>query len=186
LRNVPLGLDDVLLRELSELQILRNLVAHAKTGDESPSINQVYQYLQIAMHFIKVKSPSTFASVESKPYKSLTGAHMRSKSEVIIGNILTSLGLQYDYEKPLCALNNQSDYRRPDFTIKFKNKIFYWEHLSAAYKENEDYRKLWDEKKTWYCQNDYMDRLIVSEESEKEPLDSQKIEHLVKEKILTN
>ena len=52
--------DPVLLRELSEIRQLRNTVVHFKDRPVLLTLSNVYKYLQIAMHFIKVKSPSAY------------------------------------------------------------------------------------------------------------------------------
>jgi hypothetical protein len=45
---------------------------------------------------------------ESRPiHKTLSGVLVRSKSEALIANVLTYLGISYKYEKPLYAKANQ-------------------------------------------------------------------------------
>ena len=53
---------------------------------------------------------------------------MRSKSEVIIANLLHAKGINYHYEEPL-EFDGITNY--PDFTIEdgSTGKTYYWEHL---------------------------------------------------------
>lgn len=111
-----------------------------------------------------------------------SGIRVRSKSEVIIANILEDLGLHYEYEKPLYAKNNPRDFRLPDFTIYYKGEEFYWEHLGML--NDPTYREEWERKKKWYESNGYADRLIVSRDKPDGGIDSQEIEDIAKRKIL--
>jgi hypothetical protein len=76
------------------------------------------------------------------------GEPMRSKSEVIIADLLTDAGTEYRYEKPLVGIDGQIKY--PDFTIEdYESGItYYWEHCGML-RDNE-YRKRWERKLTWY------------------------------------
>jgi energy-coupling factor transporter ATP-binding protein EcfA2 len=115
-------------------------------------------------------------------HRTKTGVLVRSKSEVIIANILTDLGISYEYEKPLYSKKDSKDFRLPDFTIKYEGEEFYWEHLGML--EVPEYRKEWESKEEWYKENNYIDRLIVSKEGLDGRIDSKEIERLAKEKIL--
>ena len=70
------------------------------------------------------------------------GNIVRSKSEVIIANLLHAAGIAYRYEEPL---HYDGGKILPDFTIYFSNgrKIF-WEHVGML--GVEDYDKRWAEK----------------------------------------
>lgn len=75
-------------------------------------------------------------------YKTDRGEMVRSKSELIIANILNSItDIHYRYEAPLHLTNTRITIH-PDFTImrKSDNKIFYWEHFGrmsdVEYTEN--------------------------------------------------
>jgi predicted nuclease of restriction endonuclease-like RecB superfamily len=105
---------------------------------------------------------------------------VRSKSEVIIANILTYLGIDFEYEKPLFSKSDPEERRVPDFTIKHNGKEYYLEALSLS---SPEYRRLWQRKKKWYEENDYSDRLIVTKEKA-DGIDSKEIENLIREKIL--
>ena len=54
----------------------------------------------------------------------------RSKSEAIVADTLTRLGIRYEYEKKLLNKDdNPKDFRLPDFTVSYEGDTYYWEHL---------------------------------------------------------
>lgn len=115
-------------------------------------------------------------------HRTKRGELVRSKSEVIIANILADLGISYEYEEPLFSKEDQKDFRIPDFTIKYEGESFYWEHLGML--EDPEYKNNWERKIEWYKKNGYIDRLIVSKDKPGGGIDSKEIETLAKEKIL--
>ena len=79
----------------------------------------------------------------NKIYETVDGKHVRSKSEVIICNLLHESGLEYQYEEKLFYDNNK--WIEPDFTIKLSNnRKIYWEHVGMLGKE--DYDTCWSKK----------------------------------------
>jgi ATP-dependent exoDNAse (exonuclease V) alpha subunit len=72
---------------------------------------------------------------------------VRSKSEVIIANLLHARGLDYHYEVPL-EIDGIVKY--PDFTIEddATGITYYWEHCGMLH--DPAYRRRWEEKKAWY------------------------------------
>jgi len=115
-------------------------------------------------------------------HRTRKGDLVRSKSEVIIANVLIDLGISYKYEEPLYSESDPKDFRLPDFTIKYEGEEFYWEHLGMI--EDPEYKKEWERKKKWYEENHYIDKLIVSKDKPDGGIDSKEIERLAKEKIL--
>jgi len=95
-----------------------------------------------------------------------TGVSVRSKSEVIVADSLTSLHLDYQYEEPLRNINAARDFRLPDFTVGYQGDIYYWEHLGMlhlpTYKEN------WLRKKKWY--EEVMNIPVVGDGIDQDPL----------------
>lgn len=76
-------------------------------------------------------------------HSTLKGDMVRSKSEVIIANLLFQNNIKYEYEEPLYYSKNKLI--SPDFTIYLSNdKKMYWEHLGMIGVENYDIR--WLEK----------------------------------------
>ena len=111
------------------------------------------------------------------------GILVRSKSEVIVADTLTRLGISYEYEEKLLNKNNDpTDYRLPDFTVSYEGDTFYWEHLGML--PVPSYRKQWEQKRNWYARNGYLDRLITSEDGPDGSIDSSTIERLATERII--
>jgi hypothetical protein len=76
------------------------------------------------------------------------GDAVRSKSEVIIANLLHGRGIQYAYEHPL---EFDGVVKYPDFTIEDDNigRTYYWEHCGLLH--DPDYAARWAEKRKWYA-----------------------------------
>jgi hypothetical protein len=97
---------------------------------------------------------------EGKIHETLVGCMVRSKSEVIIANLLAAAEVPFRYEVPLFAPDGT--FYLPDFTIEWRGKKFLWEHLGML--GNTEYKRKWDEKKRWYDEH-FADALLVTEES---------------------
>lgn len=93
-----------------------------------------------------------------KIYETLSGEMVRSKSEVIIANILTERQIPFNYEIPLAY---EGGTICPDFTIEWNGKTFYWEHLGMM--DIENYYEEWSRKKAIY-DSYFSDQLITSQE----------------------
>lgn len=98
---------------------------------------------------------------EDKPFlaqflihRTLKNILVRSKSEVIVANILSDLGIDYEYEKKLIPNPKKpNNYRLPDFTVTYAGDQYYWEHLGLLHLPK--YKKDWDQKKRWYLENGF-------------------------------
>jgi hypothetical protein len=97
---------------------------------------------------------------EGKIHHTLANYMVRSKSEVIIANILFDRNIPFKYEVPLFAPDGT--FYIPDFTITWNGKQWYWEHLGLL--DREDYRNHWQTKKEWY-EKHFPGRLITTTES---------------------
>jgi len=117
---------------------------------------------------------------ENLIHKTLTKEMVRSKSEVIIGNILTNLSIDYEYEKPLEI--SKTNFRLPDFTITYRGRTFYWEHLGML--NDASYHRSWQKKLQWYTENGFLESLITSEDDVDGSIDSNEIEQIAKDRIL--
>jgi exodeoxyribonuclease V alpha subunit len=87
---------------------------------------------------------------------------VRSKSEVIIANMLFDRDISFRYEEPLFAPDGT--FYLPDFTITWQGEGWYWEHVGRL--DSEDYRNHWETKKEWYDKF-FPGRLLVTHESGK-------------------
>jgi ATP-dependent DNA helicase RecQ len=82
-------------------------------------------------------------------YRTLSGDMVRSKSVVIIANILYQTGIPFEYETFLTAPDGSC--RLPDFTIEWRGQTYYWEHLGML--DVDDYWRKWELKKDWYAEH---------------------------------
>jgi hypothetical protein len=110
------------------------------------------------------------------------GILVRSKSEVIVADTLTSLGISYEYEQKLLSKDDPSDFKLPDFTVSYEGDTFYWEHLGML--SVPSYREEWDRKRQWYDDNGCLDRIITSEDGLDGSIDAAEIERTARKKIL--
>jgi hypothetical protein len=110
------------------------------------------------------------------------GIMVRSKSEVIVADILTSLGISCEYEQKLSSKNDKNDFKLPDFTLSYEGDTFYWEHLGML--SVPSYREAWDRKRLWYEDNGYLDQIITSEDGADGSIDAAEIERTARAKIL--
>ena len=80
-------------------------------------------------------------------HRTLREELVRSKSEVIIANMLHERNIDYVYEKEL-QLGGESRY--PDFTIEDDDSglVYYWEHCGMLH--DPEYRARWELKLGWY------------------------------------
>lgn len=118
---------------------------------------------------------------EEKKYDTNRGDRVRSKSEALIANLIFDLGIPYHYEKGVRLRDGRIKY--PDFTlldVRHRKEI-YWEHLGLI--DDDMYR--WDNlgKLNEYRRNGIysLKNLIVTYESEQNPLDIAGIRGMLKE-----
>jgi len=117
-------------------------------------------------------------------YYTAKGERVRSKSEIIIADLLEKEGIPYRYEYPVEVI--ETDAKRgiqaskilyPDFTVLNvrTRKIFYWEHFGMM--DNLEYVQKTLKKILLYKQNDIFigNDLIVTFEMEQMPLNSQSV-----------
>ncbi|MEU4772683.1 ATP-dependent RecD-like DNA helicase [Micromonospora sp. NPDC023644] len=78
------------------------------------------------------------------------GELVRSKSELLIANLLHELGLSYDYEASFTGTDGRTV--RPDFTVTTDlGETVIWEHLGML--ADPRYAAKWTVKKDWYARN---------------------------------
>lgn len=123
---------------------------------------------------------------ENMIYETEKGEMVRSKSEVIIANVLYCHReiLEYRYEKPLKLKTKDGKYVvvHPDFTIinKKTGKIFYYEHAGCM--SDAKYASDFVKKINLYSSNNIIQgsQLLVSYEAEDAPLDINCVKKLVR------
>ena len=122
---------------------------------------------------------------ENLIHRTKNGIMVRSKSEVIIANMLCDNGIEdflYEEKLPL-----GDTYKLPDFTFKDAASGTYiiWEHLGML--GNAEYKAAWEEKKKIYEANGFSEangNLIVTEDGLNGSIDSQVIQEKIDEYLL--
>lgn len=125
--------------------------------------------------------------LDSVPYASQLihqtekGHLVRSKSELVIANMLFREKLDYQYEQEMEGERIPGTVR-PDFafTDPGGGRII-WEHLGMM--GRDEYRRGWDWKKEWYAQNGYIEgkNLFTTRDNEKGGLNSADIKAVIEQ-----
>jgi ATP-dependent exoDNAse (exonuclease V) alpha subunit len=86
-------------------------------------------------------------------HRTVRGELVRSKSEVIIANLLHASGIDYAYERELIG-ETVSGTVRPDFTfVDPGGDVIVWEHLGML--DRPDYHSSWERRRAWYEANGF-------------------------------
>lgn len=96
---------------------------------------------------------------DEKKLATLSEYYVRSKSEVIIANMLVDREIPFKYEEPLFAPDGTM--YLPDFTVTFRGEKYFWEHVGML--DQPDYKAHWEKKQEWYEKN-FPGQLIVTYE----------------------
>lgn len=96
---------------------------------------------------------------DRKIHRTLADVMVRSKSEVIISNMLFDREVAFEYEKPLYAPDGS--FYLPDFTITWRGERYFWEHLGML--DRDEYKRKWETKKEWYTKH-FAGRLVTTVE----------------------
>ena len=113
---------------------------------------------------------------EGRVHEALTGAMVRSKSELIIANLLAERGISFEYEMPLLAPDGTM--YLPDFSIVHQGEMWFWEHWGMM--SESKYRDHRQTKLAWYAEH-FAGRLIETFES---PTLSRDAAQIVEEKFV--
>lgn len=132
------------------------LDARRRENAQTPQINSFL----FALHVVNEALTNRRGWYESgKIHEALSGDMLRSKSEVIIANLLHERNVPFRYEQPLFA--GDGTLRLPDFTITWAGRTYYWEHLGRL--DLIDYAEAWKEKRAWY-EHWFPGQLVTTEE----------------------
>lgn len=132
-------------------------------------------------------APSVRARRDEVPYaeylihRATDGTMVRSKSELVIANLLADLGMPYEYERPLEGEIIPGTIR-PDFSFETPaGDVIVWEHLGML--GSRTYQNAWEWKREWYSQNGFEDgrNLFTTHDREDGGLDSQDILQVAEE-----
>ncbi len=83
---------------------------------------------------------------EGRIHEALTGDMVRSKSELIIANLLHDRNIPFEYETLLRAPDGTM--YLPDFTVTWHGEQWFWEHWGMM--SSESYQEHRDRKVAWY------------------------------------
>lgn len=141
---------------LLENDVTSLLDARRRENAQTPQINSSLFVLHVAKPALRDRRGWYEAG---KIHEALSGDMLRSKSEVIIANLLHDREIPFKYEMPLLA--GDGTIKLPDFTISWKGETLFWEHLGLL--DLSDYAQQWKDKRAWYDQW-FPGRLITTEE----------------------
>jgi hypothetical protein len=114
--------------------------------------------------FDGASAPLNDFRIEGRKHQHTGGRKFRSKSEMLVYNVLLELAAQYgwrvDYEQ---MLEIEGAIRAPDFKLITQRKTFWVEHI-GLHEGSAKYRKDWEEKNTWYQTHGVLDQLIITTE----------------------
>jgi len=116
--------------------------------------------------------PDEVPYAEHLIHRALKGHMVRSKSELVIANMLYQMGIAYQYE-PKFEGPIVPGVRYPDFMFADPaGDPIIWEHLGMLVRD--DYRLSWERKRQWYLQNGLVEgeSLFTTSDDENGALDS--------------
>jgi hypothetical protein len=117
---------------------------------------------------------------ENLIHRTAKGHLVRSKSELVIANILYELGVDYEYERPYEG-EVEPGRVRPDFSFfKPSGDVVLWEHLGML--DRDDYRRGWEWKRVFYERNGLVlsKTLFTSVEGERGALDTRALKKIAR------
>lgn len=141
---------------LIENDVTSLLDARRRENAQTPQINSSLFAFHIAKAALRDRSSWYEAG---KIHEALSGDMLRSKSEVIIANLLHEKKIPFQYEEPLFA--GDGTLRLPDFTVIWQGRTFFLEHLGRL--DLTDYAKEWKMKRAWY-ERWFPGQLLITEE----------------------
>jgi hypothetical protein len=166
-------------RQKDKLVILYNDAAYRLRDYSSVSASEVARRFTCLFEAPNIVEYKQRYYEQSLIHRTLKGELVRSKSEVIIANMLYEAGIEYEYEKELDL--GDDGVRIPDFTIEDAESglCVYWEHCGML--GDAAYNKHWQEKQALYKKHGIIegDNLIVSKDSLNGGIDSAEIKRLI-------
>lgn len=190
-----------LLSEESEclsanIKLLENLIRQWRCSDADSVVNGLRRKLGSIPEnaFSEALKDSESTGWADEPYEMMDykdeerrhitsrGVRMRSKSEVLIAELLYSYNVDFHYEE---ILYSDAGLLAPDFTIRRKDgKLFYWEHMGLT--SNEQYIMRQFKKIEIYYRAGIVpwDNLIISYDDIEGNVDTRSIRSEIENKLL--
>lgn len=158
--QMKIMLDDIAEKKEYKHELLNYFV---KLLDDNPDSQHLHQEIARYLGMDKYQLNRIYTTVD--------GNNVRSKSEVIICDLLHACGIKYKYEELLEYENGKVI--NPDFTIYLPNgKKLFWEHVGML--GTEDYDISWSKKMDIY-ENYFPNQLIKTYENGALSKDAQKL-----------
>lgn len=166
--KMQLMLDDIKQKKKYKHELLDYFVYLLNDNPNSQELHQeIAKYLGMNKYHL------------NRIYKTIDGNYVRSKSEVIICNLLSNAGIRYKYEELLEY--EPGKVINPDFTVYLSDtKTVYWEHIGML--GNEKYDSDWAFKMDIY-EGYYHGLLYKTYESGALSQDAERIISVFKEMI---
>lgn len=166
-------------RQKNKLIILYNSDAVKLRDYASPFYSEIAKRLTCLFKMPSIAEIENVYFEKSLIHMTLKGHLVRSKSEVIIANMLYSAGIDYEYEKEIKWADGNK--LLPDFTIEDveHDVCFYWEHCGML--GDYGYRKRWEEKERIYAEHGIYkdDNLLVSKDSLNGAINSNELKAII-------
>jgi len=166
-------------RQKDKLVILYNDQSHRLRDYSSMAFSEVARRFTCLFEVPNIVAYQKRYYEQALIHRTLKGDLVRSKSEVIIANMLYEAGIEYEYEKELDL--GEDGIRIPDFTIEDAESgiCFYWEHCGML--GDAGYSRHWEEKKAIYEKHGITEgkNLIISKDSLSGAIDSSEIKRLI-------
>lgn len=165
--RMAMMLDDIAEKKTYKHELLDYFVYLIEDNTDSQHLHQeIARYLGMDKYHL------------NRIYKTIDGNQVRSKSEVIICNLLAKSGLKYEYERLLEY--EPGKVINPDFTIFLEDgSELYWEHIGML--GNEKYSENWSNKMEIY-EKYYPGQLLKTYESGAISLDAEVVINKIKAK----
>ena len=153
-------------------EIIYELAKKVKKAEVSKMRYGTYKtavWIKNYLHIISEKSLelSPFSRVTdknkykgNKKYATPLGYVVSSKSEYLITLYLHMAGIEFKYDMEL--FDDLGVFFKPDFTINYKGKEYFWEHLGKL--DDPSYTDDWIIKERWYKENFPGQLLVTTEE----------------------
>ena len=123
---------------------------HARIGDDMPRLLSLHEQSLFQLGFFH-QQPFLPTHMTTRRYLTATRVSVRSKSEVIIANTLTEMGVKYGYEDEIELPDLTEPGVLPDFTIRFGDERppIFIEHLGLL--DRPSYKARWEQKLKTYA-----------------------------------
>lgn len=127
------------------------------------------------------ESRGSIPFIQNLIHKTKGGIYVRSKSEVIVANLLHDAEIPFEYER---QYDTENGWRLPDFTFRSADdEIVILEHLGMLHKPF--YREEWEQKRRFYLNNGFVEgnNLFTTTEDANGAIDSETINKTIITKI---